>query len=105
MSNMPQQTAAKATTGRHFAKRGRPASEAARMRISAGLINSEGCRVSWSGIMVIQLRAPFCTLPNAHGEASAPRQRTMPGKIHFFQLRTERINATPAAMATRPISA
>ena len=75
------------------------------MRISAGLMNSEGWMVNLSGMMVIQLRAPFCTLPNAHGEASAPRQSTMPGRTHFFQWRTERMKTTPTAMATMPMRA
>ena len=102
---MPQQAAAKKMAGKHFTKRGRPAREAARIKIRAGLINSEGCRVSWSGIMVIQLRAPFCTSPSTHGEASAPRQSTMPGNIHFFHWRTERIKAMPTAIAAMPMAA
>ena len=93
--------------GRQAFRKARAAreSEAARMRISAGLMNSEGWMVSLSGMMVIQLRAPFCTLPNTQGEASAHRQSAMPGRIHFFQWRTERIKTMPTAMATMPARA
>ena len=56
-------------------------------------------------MMVIQLRAPFCTLPKTQGEASAHRQSAMPGRIHLFQRRTERIKTMPTAMAAMPMRA